>query len=204
MEKFLSLSEEKQTTILNAALQCFGKYGYEKTSINDIATAAHISKASIFQYFGNKKQLYAYLLQYCGTCMIQALNQDTLGEQHDLFDRILEAGHMKIAQLQKYPFIAPFVSTAWVETAPEVQDLLLPLYSWADKFREDLILHEEDAIKFKNPDDASLVFQILMLMSEGYAARYLKAEMTSFDTFMNEFQQIVTMLRNNFYKEEFL
>ena len=52
MDKFLALTEEKRLTILNAALQCFGKFGYEKASINDIAVAAHISKASVFQYFG--------------------------------------------------------------------------------------------------------------------------------------------------------
>ena len=44
MDKFLALTEEKRLTILNAALQCFGKFGYEKASINDIAVAAHISK----------------------------------------------------------------------------------------------------------------------------------------------------------------
>ncbi len=52
MDKFLTLTEEKRLTILNAAFQCFGKFGYEKASINDIAVAAHISKASVFQYFG--------------------------------------------------------------------------------------------------------------------------------------------------------
>ena len=60
MDKFLALSEKKQKTIINAALQCFGKFGYEKASINDIAVAAHISKASVFQYFGSKKQLYIF------------------------------------------------------------------------------------------------------------------------------------------------
>ena len=40
MEKFLALSHEKQATIRNAALACFARHGYEKTSINDIAVAA--------------------------------------------------------------------------------------------------------------------------------------------------------------------
>ena len=60
MEKFLALSQEKQATIRNAALACFARHGYEKTSINDIAVAAGISKASIFQYFGNKQTLYQW------------------------------------------------------------------------------------------------------------------------------------------------
>ena len=65
LDKFFALSEEKQITIINAALQCFGKFGYDKASVNDIAVTAHISKASVFQYFGSKKQLYTYLLEYC-------------------------------------------------------------------------------------------------------------------------------------------
>ena len=37
MDKFFALSEEKQITIINAALQCFGKFGYDKASVNDIS-----------------------------------------------------------------------------------------------------------------------------------------------------------------------
>ena len=72
MEKFLALSIKKQDTIRNAALACFAKHGYEKASINDIAVAAGISKASIFQYFGNKQALYQYLFDYCAAQMKQA------------------------------------------------------------------------------------------------------------------------------------
>ena len=54
MEKYFTLTEEKQATIRNAALSCFAKHGYEKASVNDIAVAAGISKASVFQYFGTK------------------------------------------------------------------------------------------------------------------------------------------------------
>lgn len=61
MDKFLALSEKKQKTIINAALQCFGKFGYEKASINDIAVAAHISKASVFQYFRQQKTIIYFL-----------------------------------------------------------------------------------------------------------------------------------------------
>ncbi len=45
---FENLSEEKKSRILNAAFEVFGKYGYHKASINDIAKLACISKASLF------------------------------------------------------------------------------------------------------------------------------------------------------------
>lgn len=40
LEIFFALDKEKQTAIINAALQCFAKFGY--------------IKASVFQYFWNK------------------------------------------------------------------------------------------------------------------------------------------------------
>ena len=43
MDKFLALTEEKRTTILNAALQCFGKFGYEKASMS-ILYITHIAE----------------------------------------------------------------------------------------------------------------------------------------------------------------
>ena len=36
-EKFLALDENKRDIILRAALQEFGKYGYKKTSVEQIA-----------------------------------------------------------------------------------------------------------------------------------------------------------------------
>ena len=106
MEKFLALSNEKQDTIRNAALACFAKHGYEKASINDIAVTAGISKASIFQYFGNKQALYQYLFNYCATQMKQAYSTSTLEETTDFFDRVWEASVMKVENLKKHPHIA--------------------------------------------------------------------------------------------------
>ena len=110
MEKFLALSIKKQDTIRNAALACFAKHGYEKASINDIAVAAGISKASIFQYFGNKQALYQYLFDYCAAQMKQAYNTSALEETTDFFDRVWEASVMKVENLKKHPHIASFIS----------------------------------------------------------------------------------------------
>ena len=58
--------EEKQKIVINAGFLCFGQNGYKKTSVQDIATAANISKASLFQYFGSKKDMYLFLYDFAG------------------------------------------------------------------------------------------------------------------------------------------
>ena len=96
VEKFLALSQEKQATIRNAALACFATHGYEKASIHDIAVMAGISKASVFQYFGNKQALYQYLLDYCIAQMKQAYDASTLDLNTDF--KVIAAQLDKIAE----------------------------------------------------------------------------------------------------------
>lgn len=204
MEKFLALSEEKQKLILYAALQCFGKYGYEKASVNDIARKAHISKASIFQYFGNKKQLYLYLIEYCKKIVVEAFDKKALDAEEDLFDRILASSRMKMESLKNQPFITQFITSVWEESSAEVKDILEVMVNESNEFRNDLVLRDDDTVKFKNPDDAEPVFQMLLLMAEGYTARYRNEENFAFEIVMEDFEKNIAVLRRNFYKEEYL
>ena len=121
MEKFLALSEEKQTAVRNAALSCFARHGYDKASINDISVAAGISKASMFQYFGSKQALYQYLFQYCSAQMKQVYDTEALDANADFFDRVWTASVMKVENLRKHPYVAAFIASAAAEQSPEVK-----------------------------------------------------------------------------------
>ncbi len=204
MEKFFALDKEKQATIINAALQCFAKFGYNKASVNDIAVAADISKASVFQYFGNKKKLYAYLLEYSEKIITESFHHGEFGEKSDLFDRVLTSSIMEAESLKKHPYISQFIASAWTEKSADVKDTLQDFMSETNKYRNDLVLRKDDISKFKNPNDAETVFQILMLMAEGYAARCRNEENMAYDTLIKEFQKMVEAMRRNFYKEEYI
>lgn len=203
MEKFLALSEEKQTVVRNAALSCFAKYGYEKASIHDIATAAGISKASIFQYFGNKQALYKYLLQYCNEQMKQAYDKEALDTNADFFDRVWMASVMKVENLKKHPYVAAFITSAVAEQAPEVKSLLGTMMEEGTKLVEALVLRKEDTQTFKRPPDARLVFQMLMLLGKGLAFQIEREGETDYSGIMTEFGEILQMLKQNLYKEEY-
>lgn len=203
MEKFLALSEKKQTVVRNAALSCFAKHGYEKASINDIATAAGISKASMFQYFGNKQALYNYLFQYCCEQMKQVYNMEALDTNADFFDRVWMASVMKVENLKKHPNVAAFIASAVTEQAPEVKSRLGTMMNQGTEFVEAFVLRKEDTHKFKRPQDAKLVFQMLMLLGKGLAFQIEREGGTDYSGIMTEFGDILQMLKQNFYKEEY-
>ena len=56
-------AEDRREAILESALEVFSRRGYNGASIDDIAQAAGISKALIYEHFPSKKDLHVSLLE---------------------------------------------------------------------------------------------------------------------------------------------
>src|ERR1700704_161927 len=55
--------DPKRRVVLAAALGVFGRYGFQKTSMEAIAKAAGISRPGLYLLFPNKEQLYRAMMQ---------------------------------------------------------------------------------------------------------------------------------------------
>ena len=51
-----------RTAILRGAHACFARYGCERASMDDVAEAAGVSRATVYNYFTSKKSLVAEIL----------------------------------------------------------------------------------------------------------------------------------------------
>src|SRR5258707_10929835 len=54
----------KPNAIVLAALELFTRYGYRKTSIDDIAAAAQAAKRTVYLHFENKAAIFLAILEY--------------------------------------------------------------------------------------------------------------------------------------------
>ncbi len=52
---------EKASRILEAARSCFSQYGFRRTTMDDIARAADVSRPALYQHFRNKEAIFAQL-----------------------------------------------------------------------------------------------------------------------------------------------
>jgi AcrR family transcriptional regulator len=59
-------SSTKPNAIVLAGLQLFTRYGYRKTSIDDIAQAAQVAKRTVYLHFENKAAVFLAILEYLG------------------------------------------------------------------------------------------------------------------------------------------
>src|ERR687885_2023915 len=75
---------DRRTAILESALEVFSRHGYNGASIDEIAQAAGISKALIYEHFPSKKDLHVSLLerhvQEIFTRLAQTADTDEPGE----------------------------------------------------------------------------------------------------------------------------
>jgi AcrR family transcriptional regulator len=205
VEKFRNLPDEKQKVIIDAALTAFGTNGYKKTSVSDIANAAGISKAMVFHYFGTKKALYLFLMDYSAEAILKQINDKFDSTIPDFFDRILQSSRIKVEILKSHPAIPSFLNSVYFEEDKEVKGKTEVFF--ARYQRENLInkiaFEGMDASKFKDGIDPKLVFKMLTWLSYGYLNKSNTINM-DYGAVLKEFEECIYLLKNNFYKEQYL
>lgn len=56
------VSQDKKVEILMAASSCFARYGYEKTTLDDIGSLVGLNKASLYYYYKNKETIFSEVI----------------------------------------------------------------------------------------------------------------------------------------------
>ncbi|MHA1521738.1 MAG: TetR/AcrR family transcriptional regulator [Promethearchaeota archaeon] len=70
------MKKEKRKLILSAAEQCFAKYGYKKTTMEDISRIVGLSKAAMYYYFKNKGEIYIILVTNAYRTLVKELKEE--------------------------------------------------------------------------------------------------------------------------------
>lgn len=98
---------ERRAVILDAALRTFASHGYEGASMDEIAAAAGVSKAVVYDHVVSKRELYTVLLESIRSSLVAvvegALSEAEAGEARmhtatDAFFRYVE-GHPEACRL---------------------------------------------------------------------------------------------------------
>ncbi len=202
MEKFLNLPIEKQNLIINAALKTFATHGYKKTSINDIASIAGISKAMVFHYFGTKKELYLYLVNTCVKSISIEVIEKFDDSITDLFDRILYTSKLKLSLMEKHPYVSSFIQNVYFENDDEVKEELKTIFSKGDgkTIGKKITFDGADFSKFKDDIDPNLVMNIIDWIFEGYMSKMVGIGESDFDELYKVFEECLKLFKRNFYK----
>jgi AcrR family transcriptional regulator len=127
-------ADKIKESIKRAAQELFRKFGYHKTSVNEIAKKAKIAKATIYKYFDSKEDvLHALLMDYIKVSVDDLINTNTpdMDEEAHLSNLI-----MKTCRLS-YTVCNEFIGWDFIRESTNSQEFLKNLSNEL----EDLLVH---------------------------------------------------------------
>ncbi|WP_462264380.1 TetR/AcrR family transcriptional regulator [Mucilaginibacter sp.] len=108
-------------TIKRASQELFRKFGYHKTSVNEIAKKARIAKATIYKYFNSKEDvLHALLMDYIRVSVNELVegNSPVLDEETHLSNLIMKTSRLS------YTVCNEFIGWDFIRESANSQDFL--------------------------------------------------------------------------------
>jgi len=196
MRKFLSLPQEKQNRIVDAAMTLFGEVGYKKAYISEIAAAAGISKALVFHYFGSKKGLYSYLVYYTGKIVMTEAQHERDTADKDFFERALITIRFRLSIKSRYPAMNMFMESVFNEDEPEVAADIERLLAIATDMHSKTEISVGEASVLKAGVDPVCLADLVDKYTEGVIYGWNKD--MSIDDVMLNVGNCIEMLKKNF------
>ena len=202
MQVFESLAKPKKQAILNAGYACFGRNGYKKTSMADIAETAGVSKASLFHYFGSKLRYYTYLYHFGARTVIDALDHEGSLTSDDFFTRIRGTQALKMGVVADYPNMYDFYVTSVSETDTEAVQSVQDTYNRYIKDGYAALFNGVDWNRFKPDVDIEQVMNLITWVSEGYVKSAIQTK--NRQQMQAEMFSYLGLIQKAVYREEYL
>lgn len=171
-ENFERIPIDQQRSILEACLEEFSQHGYQQASTNAIVKRAGIPKGTLFFFFGSKKQLYLYLVDYAVRRYVETINLLKVDLPTDLFERLLARGRLRMQFAVQEPLLYQFFFNAFLHTPVEIQaELALRYNEYATSSRQ-LLYENLDRSKFKEGINIDRAIDLTNLVLEGIFSRH--------------------------------
>lgn len=200
-EKFYSLPEEKRQRIINGGFSVFSQNSYRKSSMNEIAQQAQISKSLLFFYFRNKRELYLFLWDTACRLTVEYLDAYGCYEPGDLFQMMERGMNAKLDMMEKYPFIANFAIRAFLEKDDQVSGEIQASYRKAFSLKADLALSRVDPEDFRPGLDLKMMYREMFLASEGYLWEMARQGSVNRQQLRQDFGRLLGFWKKTYLKE---
>lgn len=204
-DRLANLPEEKKAKIITASLQEFSAKGYRQASTNTITQGAGISKGLLFHYFGSKKKLFLWLVDYCLESGQRWFREKQLTLSADMVERILEIGILKLEYFYQHQLISLFLATAFMNPPEELRDEIGKHIEIRTTEALKLLYGDTDMSLFRDDIDKNKAMEMLMMTMEGLRQKYSKLYKGQWDAnaaekSLKDFRDYMEIFKHGAYK----
>ena len=184
--------EAKIDFILKAAQKRLGLYGYDKTTMQEIASDITMSKAAVYYYFPDKESLFKAVIENEQKEFFRLL-EERIAEITEADQMIMELVELRHSLFRKFLNLSKFR----LSDNQKVTPLLLDLYNTLRKKEMDILVtifnrgKENGIFQFEDATELSILFSDLL---QGVRVMEMK-RMSSIEMTTEENAHLVKMLR---------
>ncbi|HEY66092.1 MAG TPA: TetR/AcrR family transcriptional regulator [Caldilineae bacterium] len=124
-------TEDRRTQILQAAMACFARQGYHRTTMDDIVHESGLSKGSLYWYFKSKKDLFLAIIDAWISDINRTLQELSQMEEMTWTDRLRRAAELIAMDIAKQRDFASLTMEFWAEMQQDeqVRERLVRIYN---------------------------------------------------------------------------
>ncbi|HHV99786.1 MAG TPA: TetR/AcrR family transcriptional regulator [Clostridiaceae bacterium] len=206
-ENFENLPEEKKKRIIGACMEEFARNGYDKASTNNMVKKAGISKGAIFHYFGNKKNLYLYILDYIISYMTKRLYNIIGTPSTDVFERIMNTGLAKIRLAYEEPLMYEVLYMAFISTPEELKEEIQRRYNKIYAENVPAFIENIDMSRFRKDINPAKALETIILLIDALTNKYINIYrnksanevLMEIDKMVEEYREYFEILKKGLY-----
>jgi len=204
---FENLPEDKRKRIVDVCVEEFSRKGYDKASTNTIVKEAGISKGILFHYFGSKKNLYLYIVDYVMDYMTKKFYIADSNPPADIFERIMDRGLVKLKMAYDDPSIYNLLFEAFINTPEDLKGDIQERYKKIKSENLSVFLNNIDTSKFRGEIDKNKAIELIMLLMEALTSKYIDvyknkpadAALTNMDKMIAEYMEYIDIMKKGIY-----
>jgi len=206
IEPFKKLREEKQTHILNVAMEEFAEKGYDQASTNQIVKQAGIGKGMLFYYFKTKQDLYYYLIDYAIDFIESNYMNHIDDQESDFIERLRRATLLKMKTYQAHPNIFHFLGSIFMNENIDLPVKLQQKYEQVHRRGSSLLFDHIDTTLFRKDIDVEKAIDLIRWSIEGYQHHIIRQlqgknlATIDFDPLWEEFFAYLDVLKTVYYE----
>ena len=207
--KFENLAKEKKQKIIRVCIGEFSQHGYQNASTNRIVKNAEISKGILFHYFGTKKSLYLYVLDYVLEFVTDKVYAKMVDLPADFFERVMETGIIKLRIAHEYSAEYKMILEAFTHPPAELEQEIQARYKKLYQENLPLLFKDLDTSKFREDIAEEKAVEIIMLTLEGISDKYInmfkqipsQEVMSKLEQLTQDYQAYIDILKYGIYEK---
>ncbi len=151
--------------ILDAAELLFARHGLRGTRVREIASAAGVNEATLYNYYKNKEALYEAVLERGIQPIIDTVRRTSAGA--NTMENIHDAAQQIITQLQRRPYVSQLL---YLEAIADGENLPRLVDRWLKPFAKAITDQLGKRAKHVQKQDYPQIVELFLHLSFGHFA----------------------------------